>query len=41
MLTFKPLQNWHTSVHNILVEANLAGKIKKTRHNSFALKSLF
>ena len=30
MQAFKALQNRHTSVHNILVETNLAGEIKKT-----------
>ena len=34
------LQNRHTSVHNILVEANLASEIKKT-NNRFMLKVIF
>ena len=38
---FKAIQNRHTSVHNILVAANLASKIKKTANNRFVLKSLF
>ena len=41
MQAFKVLQNRHTSVHNILVEANLASEIKKTTHNKFVLKLLF
>ena len=38
---FKAIQNRHTSVHNILVAANLASKTKKTANNRFVLKSLF
>ena len=41
MQAFKALQNRHKSVYKILVEANLASKIKKTTHNRFILKSLF
>ena len=41
MQAFKALQNKHTSVHNIVVDANLASEIKKTTNNRFVIKLLF
>ena len=41
MQAFEALQNRHTSVHNILAEANLGCEIKKTTLNRFMLESLF